>query len=283
MQVSEHLHAVQIPFVVPVAPGQDLPRLAYAYLALADTVTLIDCGVQGAEQRIYDYLGGQGKSPETIATLLLTHSHPDHLGAAKAMVARTGCQVWAHGHEQGWIEDTDRQYKERPVPGFHSLVGGPVTVNRLLTEGEWLTLATGLTCQVLLTPGHSRGSTSFWFKEEGVLLTGDALPVPGDLPIYENISAALASVETLQKIPGVTTLLSSWEAPIQGAAAIAARIAASHAWLARIHATVLEFGQGRTLDPMVLCALVVERLGLPPVAVMPLVAKGFASSLAIGN
>lgn len=283
MQVGAFLHALEIPFTVPVAPGKELPRLAYAYLAWGRKVSLFDCGVAGSERIIFDYLGQKGLAPEEIAVLLLTHSHPDHLGAAKAVVARSNCPVWAAAGEREWIEDTERQFRERQVPGFHALVGGPVAVDRVLVEGEFLALDVGLRCQVIATPGHSAGSTSFWFPEAQTLLTGDALPVPGDLPIYEDLGVAVASIARLQKIGRVATLLSSWEPPLHGEEAIRRRLAASLSWLARIHETVLAVGQGQPLEPMALCAEVVARLGLPSLAVMPLVAKGFMSSLAPGN
>lgn len=282
MQVSARLHALEIPFTVPVAPGKELARVAYVYLAWGEELTLIDCGVNGSEKIIFDYLAGRGAAPAAITTLLLTHSHPDHLGGAKALVEATKCQVWALHHEQSWIEDTARQFRERPVPGFQDLVGGSVRLTRVLAPGKWLELGPELRCQVLHTPGHSRGSTSFWFPGEGTLLTGDALPVPGDLPIYEDLAAVVKSIAKLQNIAGVTTLLSSWEPPIHGAGAISARLGASLDWLARIDEVVLAVGLGRDLDPMVLCAQVVARLGLPPTAVMPLVAKAFSSSLLPG-
>jgi hydroxyacylglutathione hydrolase len=48
-------------------------------------------------------------------------------------------------------EDVELQFRERPVPGFHTLVGGSAVVDRLLTGGEILTLEDGLTLEVFHT------------------------------------------------------------------------------------------------------------------------------------
>ena len=184
---------------------------------------------------------------------------------------------------QEWIEDTERQFRERPVPGFHSLVEGPLTVDRLLVDGETLALGEQVSCRVIHTPGHSSGSISLFFAGEKALTSADSLPLPNDLPIYDDLGACLASIEALKKIAGVETLLSSWEPPVQGQEPIRKRIDAGLAYLRRIHAAVLAAKAAGETEPMELCAQVVALLGLPPFAVNPLVARAFASSLALDN
>ena len=53
--------------------------------------------------------------------------------------------MWAHANERAWIEDIERQGQERPVPGFAKLVAGSVALDRLLTDGDVLSFAEGLT------------------------------------------------------------------------------------------------------------------------------------------
>lgn len=92
------------------------------------------------------------------------------------------------------------------MPGFHTLVAGPVTVDRELSDGDEMDLDNEVKCTVLHTPGHSKGSISLHFKSENILFTGDALPLPNDLPIYEDISTCLASINRLLQIQGVDAL-----------------------------------------------------------------------------
>lgn len=282
MQVTERIHAIKIPFKVPVSPEMSIDRFAFVYLIFGDRIHLIDSGVAGAESIIWEYIKKQGREPEEVSSLIFTHSHPDHIGAAESIKRRTGCTVFAHRYEREWIEDTEQQFTERPVPGFHTLVEGPVEVDRLVDEGEELELEKKTICKIIHTPGHSKGSISLLFEEEKALLTADALVFPGDLPIYEDISKCMSSINALQKIDNVEYLLSSWEPPIQGREKIAHRMNESIAYLKRIHTAVINNrNNGKQQNIMELCQKVVIALGLPPFAVIPLVAKAFASSLAV--
>jgi hydroxyacylglutathione hydrolase len=280
MQITEHIHALEIPFKIPVAPEKFIDRVVYVYLVFGDKITLIDTGVSGTESIIFGYIKNNGRGPQEISMLILSHSHPDHLGAAKAIKETTGCNVSAHINEKRWIEDTDRQFEDRPVPGFHTIVGGSVAVDRHLEDGELLELGEELESKVIHTPGHSKGSISLFFEKEKALFTGDALLPSGDLPIYENISSCIESIKRLKSIDGVEILLSSFEPPIRGRENINKSIEKSISYLQRIHNSVLEASKVRE-DIMELCKLVISNLGLPPFAANPLVAKAFASSLAV--
>ncbi|MDY0262551.1 MBL fold metallo-hydrolase [Syntrophotalea acetylenica] len=282
MQITEHIHALKIPFKVPVSQKVSLDRFAYVYLVFGDKIHLIDSGVAGAAKAILAYIKEHGKEPEDIASLILTHSHPDHIGAAKSIKKLTGCTVFAHKIEQDWIEDTEQQFKDRPVPGFQSLVEGSVEIDRFISDGEILELGNSLFCTIAHTPGHSRGSVSLLIEEEKSLFSGDALIFPGDLPIYENIANSIASIRALQKIDNLEYLFSSWESPMQGQENIRKRMDESILYLNRIHAAVLNNSNNSPQQNiMELCQKVVSELGLPSLAVMPLVAKAFASSLAV--
>jgi hydroxyacylglutathione hydrolase len=278
MQVTQHIHALRIPFQVAAPGGAPLDRFAYVYLVYGQTLCLIDTGVAGAEEAILDYVRGTGRKPEEIELLVLTHSHPDHVGAARAVRSATGCAVAAHGAERAWIEDVDRQARERPVPGFHALVGGSVPVDRVLEEGSTVDLGGGLTLEALHTRGHSAGSISLRLPADGALITGDAVPIPGDMPIYMDAAASRESVRRLRALAGIETLLSSWDEPRRGAAAYGAMDGAL-AWLDAIDAAVRRLAEGGSTEPMSLCARVVAALGLPPSAANPLVARSFMANL----
>jgi glyoxylase-like metal-dependent hydrolase (beta-lactamase superfamily II) len=279
MQISDHLHFLKIPFQVPISPELQLERFVNLFLIYGEkSIVLVDSGVAGAEARICEYLAVTGRRPEEIRLLILTHSHPDHLGGAAAICRLTGCKVAAHPAERNWIEDTDRQAAERPVPGFSKLVAGPVRVDRLLADGERV-LVDELVLEVLHTPGHSPGSLSLHLPGERVLICGDALPLPGDLPIFTDWAASVASLARLRGVPGVEVLLSSWDRPRAGAE-VDSVLADGVAWLDRLKNLVgAATGQANATDPLALCRTLVAKLGLPPAAVNPLVAKSLAACL----
>jgi len=251
----------------------------YVYLIYGKTsVWLIDTGVAGSEQLILDYLQATGRDPRDLALLILTHSHPDHLGAARAIQQATGCAVAAHPAERSWIEEVDVQFRQRPVPGFSALVGGSVAVDRLLQDGERLDLDENLALEVLHTPGHSPGSISLWCPQERALICGDAVPLPGSVPIYDAVFESVRSVQKLAAICDVQTLLSSWDEPRTGQD-VALLLDQSLAYLQRIHCSVRQHA-AVNIDPLALCQLVFTELGLPEVAVTPLVARTMTAHLA---
>jgi glyoxylase-like metal-dependent hydrolase (beta-lactamase superfamily II) len=279
MQITEHIHALKLPFQIPAGPGITIERFVNVYLVYSDSgIHLIDSGVAGCENNIYAYIRSTGHTPEEIATLILTHSHPDHIGAARAVKDAAGCAVWAHPAERDWIEDTEKQVRERPVPGFTALVGGPVAVDRLLEDGETLELS-GVAVDVLHAPGHSRGSISLLVREDGALITGDAIPVPGDIPIYEDVAATVRTVRRLRETPGMEVLLSSWDIPRRGGDADLF-MGESLSWLERIHRAVSDTAEGGTVaDSPEFVRGVLAKLGLPVQAANPLVARTFAAHL----
>jgi len=280
MQITGRIHTLHIPFHIPTGPGQSVARFVNIFPILGEgRIALVDAGVAGSEWAIYNYLELRGREPAEIELLALTHAHPDHIGAAAAIRAAAGCAVAAHAAEQAWIEDTDLQARERPVPGFAELVGGPVKVDRLLADGDTLDLA-GLPATVLHTPGHSDGSISLWFPAQGALIAGDAVPRPGEMPIYDDVIAAARSIARLWRLPGIEFLLSSWDEPRRGEAAREA-LEEGLQYIVYLHEVVRKVAKAGPLDPIELCRRVVEQIGLPPAAINPLTARTFLAHLAV--
>jgi len=278
MQLTSSIHVLAVDFSVPL-PSGTVKRSARVTMICLDRITLIDSGVMGSEQAIFDYLLSIGRRPEEIATMILTHSHPDHLGAARAIVDKTGCRVVAHEGERAWIEDVELQSRQRQVPGFHSLVGGSVAVDQCVSHGDTLDSGEGVPLVVLHTPGHSAGSISLWEPEQGLLISGDAVPVAGEMPVFDDYTASLASLKLLAELPA-KWLVSAWEAPLHGDE-IKRRITASCEWLHQIHETVRGLAGERTEHaPLELCERFVAATGLPKFAVNPLVAQSLIACLA---
>nr|WP_321350184.1 MBL fold metallo-hydrolase [uncultured Methanoregula sp.] len=280
MQITPAIHALRHPFQVPVAPGTALDRFVYSYLIAGETITLIDSGVAGCERRIFDYIRTIGRDPNEISLLILTHSHPDHIGAARAIRDATGCTVAAHAAERTWIEDIGRQNRERPVPGFDTLVGGPVPLDFELEDG--CTIDTDGTAeyevQVIHTPGHSAGSIALFMPGEGALFSGDAIPVAGDLPVYDDAAGSVRSIRLLRSVQGIRHLLSAWDEPRSGDA-VYLQMDRALAHLQRIHTAVLAAAGERDPGMMEVTRKTAEALGLPQQAINPLLARTFAANL----
>lgn len=283
MKITDQIHALKIPFQIRDPSGRMVPRFIYIYIICGEEVSLVDSGVASSERIIADYLEEAGRAPEDISRLILTHGHPDHIGAAKAIKEISGCSVASHPADRDWIEDTDLQERERPVPGFKDLVGGSVRVDEILQDGDVLDLGDGLKIEVLHTLGHSPGSISLWMPREGVLFSADAVPLDGSMPIYDDILASVRSIQRLKAIEGVKVLLSAWDEPRSGEDAYRVMDQGLD-YLQRIHGTVIKSaGADPSQDAMELCRQTIKELGLPEMMANPLTIRSFQSSLKILN
>jgi hydroxyacylglutathione hydrolase len=280
MQVTPAIHALRHPFQVLVAPGIVLDRFVYSYLIAGETITLIDTGVAGCEKRIFDYLGSINYDPSEISLVILTHSHPDHIGAARVIKEATGCSVAAHPAERSWIEDVELQNRERPVPGFATLVGGSVPVDFELDGGVTIDIdgSGEYELEVLHTPGHSAGSIALFLAGNGALFSGDVIPVPGDLPVYDDAAGSVRSIRLLRSVRGIRVLLSAWDEPRYGDAAYSQMDQALE-YLQKIHAAVIASAGDGNPDPMELTRKTAAALGLSPQAVNLLLARTFAANI----
>lgn len=280
MQITPSIHALRHSFRVPVAPGIALDRFVYTYIVYGETITLIDTGVAGCEKAIFDSIRSAGRDPSGIALIILTHSHPDHIGAARAIREATRCSIAAHPAERAWIEDVELQNRERPVPGFATLVGGSVPLDHKLADGDSIEPDETRMgeMQVFHTPGHSAGSISLFMHSEGALFSGDAIPVPGDLPVYDDAPASVRSVNRLRGLSGIRVLLSAWDEPGNGEGAYRQMDRAAE-YLRTIHEAVLDGAGTASPDLVELTRKTAAVLGLPPQAANPLLARTIAAHL----
>ncbi|HBP64424.1 MAG TPA: hypothetical protein DD730_09145 [Desulfosporosinus sp.] len=70
MQVSDHVHALKIPFTITTEMGA-VERLAYAFIIIhGSQICLIDTGVASSEQLIFDYIRKIGRKPLEISTII---------------------------------------------------------------------------------------------------------------------------------------------------------------------------------------------------------------------
>lgn len=126
-----------------------------------DGATVIDPGPDDAAhvQAIRTATDGR------VARIVLTHTHPDHVGAAPALKAETGAPIWGWG--KPWLAD--------------------FAPDHALADGDEIA---GLTA--IHTPGHASDHLCFGWRD-GVLFSGDHVmswntsivsPPDGDMAAY---------------------------------------------------------------------------------------------------
>jgi glyoxylase-like metal-dependent hydrolase (beta-lactamase superfamily II) len=169
-----------------------------AFLAGRGPAYLLDPGSPFADEqeRLFAVLDEQRASGLDLTAIVLSHHHPDHIGAASACAERYGVPIWAHSETARKLE-------------------GKVLVERTIADGDRLDLGTvpGAAqspssarwyLEALHTPGHAPGHLAFFEAHYGLLFAGDMVstmtsvvigPPDGDLAVY------LASLRRLRSYP----------------------------------------------------------------------------------
>ena len=103
-----------------------------------------------------------------MAAIYLTHGHFDHIGGCNELRRLSGAKVYAL--------DVEKEVLENPSYNLSSDFGASFTVEAdgFFRDGDIIHEA-GMTFEAIATPGHTRGGCCFYFKEDGILLSGDTL------------------------------------------------------------------------------------------------------------
>lgn len=206
MKITDNVYMIRKYFYVT----PEVKRYVNIYLITGENCYLIDSGVADSEKIIEEYLHSIGRNMSAIKGIFLTHAHPDHVGAAATIKRITDCKVYAPSLELDWIEDIDKQYRQRPIPNFYTLLPESVNVDVALRDGDKITLEDGLEVCALLTPGHSHGSMSFMLGNN-LIFTGDAIPVAHDLPIFVDYEQSLYSLDVIKELSTVQYFCPAWD------------------------------------------------------------------------
>jgi glyoxylase-like metal-dependent hydrolase (beta-lactamase superfamily II)/8-oxo-dGTP pyrophosphatase MutT (NUDIX family) len=160
-----------------------------AFLVGTGPRCLLDPGAVdvGEQDRLFRVIDDAGAGVDLV---VLTHHHPDHIGAALACARRFGAPILAH-------------------PRTAELLDGKVPIDRALDDGDRLALGE-LSLTALFTPGHAPGHLAFHEPERGLLFAGDLVstlssviitPGDGDLALYLESLERVRSLSARMLLP----------------------------------------------------------------------------------
>ncbi len=142
---------------------------------------LVDAGnTPGDGAKILAQFETHGVDARSIALIVLTHVHPDHVGALSELVQATGAPVAVHAAEadllrhgknqaavpRGWLAKLAMRLV--PVPGLPPIEPG------VIVEDELDLAPFGVEGKAISTPGHTDGSLSIRLAS-GEAIVGDLI------------------------------------------------------------------------------------------------------------
>jgi len=174
-------------------------NIASILVATPEGHILIDTGTHKMASVVFPNMVKLGFMPADIKVLLLSHAHYDHMETMETIRRLTGATVAAleaevpslvSGHDLGSNETWGHE---------------PVEVGRVLQSGDEIRLG-GSAVKVVWTPGHTRGTATYFIdaEEDGetyqVVFGGPPAPVT-DNPRYdtrpEDVFAAYAALRAM--------------------------------------------------------------------------------------
>lgn len=279
MKLTEKIHLLRLDFQIKLSPEKVLDRFVNCIIIFGEQITLIDTGVKGCEHIIFDYIRQNNRSASEIRTIILSHSHPDHIGSANQIKKLTNCSVWAHPDERNWMEDIRLQNQQRPVPGFFNLVDQPVLVDRILEDQQIVKVDNSIILKFIHSPGHSKGSLNILFIEDRILFTADSIPLKNDIPNYDNYPELCSSLNAIKENQGFDILLTSWTPPLMSKSEWTELINDGEKYIRKIDSAVKESYGTDESEPLQFCGITLNKLCLPPFLKTPLVDQTFRSHL----
>lgn len=134
-------------------------RVCAHLIDTGEGLILFDAGYQHTIHLLVQSIWALGFNPKDIKYLILSHGHYDHFGACNAFRALYGCKSFMSKAEC-------EMHRKTPEAGLLDMNPNPYAtlpvIDYAFEDGEEISLGnTSIKC--VLSPGHSPGTTSFFF------------------------------------------------------------------------------------------------------------------------
>ncbi|MFC7393351.1 MBL fold metallo-hydrolase [Scopulibacillus cellulosilyticus] len=119
-------------------------------------------------EKVENFIKEKGLKPLAV---LLTHAHFDHIGALDEVRLKWQVPAYLHTNESDWLGDPEKNGSAHfPIVANYQCK----PAEKIINSEQDISIGS-FHFQVIETPGHSPGSVSFYFKDKGVIFSGDAL------------------------------------------------------------------------------------------------------------
>lgn len=166
---------------------------------------ILDAGFEETVPIIRDNVKKLGFKIEDVKTLIIGHAHFDHVGGLADLKALTGAKLAVSEADAALLASGG---KDDYLFTSETFLFKPVQADRLLKDGDTVTLG-GTTLTAHLTPGHTKGNTTWTMKvKEGnetysLVVLGSPTINPGTvlkgMPNYPNVGEDYAKTFRILK------------------------------------------------------------------------------------
>ena len=141
----------------------------------------------------------------TVKKIFITHAHIDHIASAQTLKQITGAPIFYNDQDLPLVAMMDVQatWLDLPVPVVLPPDHSP--------SDDEVVGVTGISAQVICTPGHTEGSLCLYLPAEHLLLAGDTLFAGSvgrtDLPGGSSTKLLTSIRERLLPLPDATLVI----------------------------------------------------------------------------
>jgi glyoxylase-like metal-dependent hydrolase (beta-lactamase superfamily II) len=194
-----------------------------------DGAILVDvgCGKEEAYSKVRAFITTHGLRMADVHTVVLTHAHPDHMGAMKFLLQEISPRIFLHPVEIPLAADPTRlnQTFDIGLPHRYGIVTKPpdeVDILEFFSDScsmasaratdeihtdEELVLG-DFSFQAIVVPGHALGLVCLFNRKNGILFTADAVGaiVPWYSPSSGGLTGFLEGLKSLLALPAALLL-----------------------------------------------------------------------------
>lgn len=220
------------------------------------------------QDRLFTLIEGMQDAGRTLAGVLLTHHHPDHVGAVVALTRDFEVPVFAHAETFARLPvalDKNERFERITIEDGHSFALGAAPDG---TEGWQL--------QATHTPGHARGHLVFHENRYGATIVGDMISTVSTIvidPPEGHMATYWQSLRKLLELP-LTTLYPAHGPPALGGRRVVEQYLAHRK--EREEKLLAAIGRGIGSEQELL-PVVYDDVTLP--AILPLAARSLAAGI----
>lgn len=144
-----------------------LDKGSNCFLLIGKKNALIDSGLKTSENDLLGFLEAADLSPGEIELVLHTHGHCDHF-AADSLFKKA--EVWMHEFDAAYVNSRDKIFtaSELYENDFFPKISKHFKPHQKISIKPF-------ELEVLFTPGHTKGSVSFYDRKFKLLFSGDTL------------------------------------------------------------------------------------------------------------